>query len=111
MNPNNIALNPANNATYDVIDDTVNELYGSDGLLKDEFIHFGADEVVYYCWTQTEEITEWMKSMGFTTYDQVYQYFVQRVIRQTLNNYGDKNNKIIHWNDAYDTFGSKLDNK
>ena len=44
-----------------------------------------------------------MKSMGFTNYDQVYSYFVQRVINQTLNNFGNKINKIILWNDAYDT--------
>ena len=105
-NPNDIALDPSTDDTYNIIDGIFSEIFNPNNILiNDNYIHLGADEVVYRCWEETPSITAWMNQMGFTNYDQVYEYFVLRVINMTNTKYG-KN--VILWNDAYNTFGSSL---
>lgn len=75
-NPNNIALDPTTNDTYNIIDGILNEITQLN--YEEEYIHIGADEVVYYCWQQTPSINQWMTQNNITTYDQLYEYFVLR---------------------------------
>lgn len=64
------------NVSLDAIQAVLSEMVT---LSSDEFFHLGGDEVDQTCWENSAAVQAWMKTQGFTTTDQVYEYFVSVV--------------------------------
>lgn len=114
-NVNNIPLNPANEDTFTAVNGVLSELTAGlssspkrplEGVhvtsydLPQPWVHLGGDEVVYGCWGQDSEITSWMSQQGFTSYDQVYDYFYQRVLPTLTDE--TVNAQPLFWEEAFD---------
>lgn len=105
-------LNVADNNTFNVINDLLNEMTGgvpskpgqpSPGLFKDNFIHLGGDEVDTSCWSNTPAIAAWMQQEGYTA-DQAYAYFVKRVAGYAIA----QGHRPIQWSEVFDHFKDQL---
>ena len=94
-------LNPATNATFDVIKSLISECLT---LFPDEYFHLGGDEVRATCWNSTASVAAWMKQKGFTT-DDAYKYFVS-ITHATARSLGRKS---VHWEEVFNHFGGELD--
>jgi hexosaminidase len=99
-------LNPAVNATFDVLHDLYFDLTGGKrgaGLFFDNIMHLGGDEVNTDCWTNTPAVADWLKEKGFTA-DQAYMYFVQRAqkIAQSMGR------DVVGWEEIWNHFGTQL---
>jgi len=70
-----------------------------------EFFHLGGDEVDQSCWTNTPAVQTWMKSVGITTTDGVYEYFVEKVDAMTLA----LGKSPVRWEEVWVHFGTDLD--
>ena len=71
--------------TYDFLSLLFEEMVS---IFPSVHFHIGFDEVVYACWEQSEEITAWRTSMGFTSWEEVHGYFlanIQAIIHDRLN--------------------------
>eukprot|EP00049_Salpingoeca_infusionum_P022989 m.9815 g.9815 ORF g.9815 m.9815 type:complete len:552 (-) comp5496_c0_seq1:3325-4980(-) len=76
-NVNNGALNPANNATFDLLETLLTEL---GQIFPDSFFHIGGDEVSYLCWEEDPSVAAFMSQMGFgTNYQKLQQYYETRL--------------------------------
>ena len=71
-------LNPVPSAgLYDAVDKLLFEFMP---LFKTDVIHFGGDEVQnLQCWTEDAGVKQFMKDQGFTTVDEVRNYFETRI--------------------------------
>eukprot|EP00456_Euglypha_rotunda_P079822 TRINITY_DN7695_c0_g1_i1.p1 TRINITY_DN7695_c0_g1~~TRINITY_DN7695_c0_g1_i1.p1 ORF type:complete len:232 (+),score=35.28 TRINITY_DN7695_c0_g1_i1:85-696(+) len=80
-NINNYPLDPSNDLTLQMVDAVIGEMAK---LFTDQTFHLGGDEVVESCWTQNANVSDWMKSQGYTTGLQVFQYFeeIGRAVQQ-----------------------------
>lgn len=70
------------------------------------YVHMGGDEVIYGCWRNDASITSFMTAQGFTSYDQVLAYFVNRtdtLLRSNIidTDYTGEPVSIIHWEEVY----------
>jgi len=61
---------------------------------------------VYGCWSQDETISSWMVEEGLNSYDDVYNYFFQRV----LDEIGDMevNVKLVWWEEGFESNAQSL---
>lgn len=69
------------NKTLEVLENIFSELTGNanrSGIFPDDYFHLGGDEVNYFCWDNTPEVAEWMKSKGWKSHD-VYKYLIDSV--------------------------------
>ena len=71
-------LNPANNKTFELIEDLLHECTGgvasqpgkpSPGVFPDNFVHLGGDEVDTSCWSTTPAVSDWLKAQNMTADD------------------------------------------
>ncbi len=58
-------LNPLNQNVYRILKDIFEETV--DNFLQPDLFHVGADEVIFHCWNQTDQIVQSLESQGFTT--------------------------------------------
>ncbi|XP_077976592.1 beta-hexosaminidase subunit beta-like isoform X4 [Styela clava] len=70
-------INPIIDANYDFIKELFTEV---SSVFPDHYIHLGGDEVSFNCWKSNPDITAWMKQKNMTTYNQLEQYYIQKVI-------------------------------
>jgi len=104
-------LNVANNATFDLITDLLNECTGGkqskkdlpSGLFPDNFIHLGGDEVDTTCWTQTPAVAQWLQDHNMTA-DQGYAYFAKRVEDIAIA----QGRRPVQWEEVFVHFGKEL---
>jgi hexosaminidase len=102
-------LNPATEDTFNLITGMFSEVTGKvrgGGLFPDDFLHLGGDEVDPKCWETTPSVASWMKSKGYSS-DDAYRYFVNRADQITLA----QNRIPVHWEEVFNHFGTKLDNR
>jgi hexosaminidase len=102
-------LNPATNATFDLITSLLKEITGGQrgsGMFFDDLLHLGGDEVNTDCWSNTSSIASWMKSQGYTA-DQAYMYFVNRAHQIALSFGRDP----VAWEEVFNHFGTQLDKR
>jgi len=71
-NINNIPLDPTNDKTYQIIEAVVSAVVQ---VAPDQFMHFGADELVQACWKEDPNISAWMQKKGWTDYNLLLAYF------------------------------------
>jgi len=94
INVDNVPLDPSNDFVYNVLDGIISEM---SAYWIDDYIHLGGDEVVFGCWTSDSKIVNWMSQMGFTTGQQVMQYFENKV-QAIAQKYGKK---VINWEEVF----------
>ncbi|XP_065845351.1 uncharacterized protein [Oscarella lobularis] len=94
-------LNPATNATFDLIEGFLKEMAD---VFGDNFIHLGGDEVNTKCWDKNPEIQAWLKMKNFTD-DDAYKYFVSRAHQYAKN----EQKTSVNWEEVFNHFGSTLE--
>eukprot|EP00035_Acanthoeca_spectabilis_P015863 m.319055 g.319055 ORF g.319055 m.319055 type:complete len:630 (+) comp16445_c0_seq70:3-1892(+) len=107
-------LNVANNATFDLITDLLNEMTGGkastsgnpSGLFPENLIHLGGDEVNTDCWTKVPAVQAWLTAHNMTG-DDGYAYFVKRAASIAMA----QGRRPVQWVEVFDHFGSKLDKR
>ncbi len=62
-----------------------------------KYLHLGGDEVVYGCWENDKSIDAWMIKNGFTSFNELFIYFIMKV--DTLAY--DLQTTPIHWEEVY----------
>ncbi|KAL0215050.1 hypothetical protein P9112_007234 [Eukaryota sp. TZLM1-RC] len=76
-NVNSFPLDPSKNKTFEVIEKIASDVAG---LFNDAYIHLGADEPNFRCWTEYAPVAKWMKEQGFKDGGDVYRYFWSRAL-------------------------------
>jgi hexosaminidase len=97
-NINDFALNPSLDETYTVVNNILTDLVKASGSMTNK-IHLGGDEVVYGCWRNDTSIIDFYNSQGYTSYDQVLSYFVNKVDNGL--NAVFPGIKVIHWEEVF----------
>lgn len=100
-------LNPATNKTFDLIAGLLKDLTGGKrgaGVMFENLLHLGGDEVNTGCWTKSPSISAWMAANNFTE-DTAYYYFVGRAQEIARNQGRD----AVGWEEIWRYFGTKLD--
>jgi len=100
-------LNPASNETFEVLSDLFGDLTGKTrgaGLIPDNMMHLGGDEVDTACWASTPAVQAWMSAKNFTT-DDTYKFMVQSV--QAIAHAQGRD--VVGWEEIWDHFGTELD--
>lgn len=99
-NINDFALNPTLDETYTTIDHIISDMIKKTGTKR---IHLGGDEVVYGCWKNDSSIVSFMQQKGWTDYNTLLSYFVEKV-DAISNAYGTA---VTHWEEVF-TAGCKV---
>eukprot|EP01046_Picozoa_sp_COSAG06_P006592 COSAG06_NODE_311_length_17771_cov_31.730647_7_plen_362_part_00 len=97
-------LNPATNATYELLDDLMQDLTGGvrgKGLFPDNVVHLGGDEVNTACYESTPSIAKWLKEQGLTA-DGGYESFVKKY--QAIAH--SKGRDVAGWEEIWHHFGA-----
>jgi hexosaminidase len=94
-NINDFALNPALDETYTTVNNIISDMISATGS---KYIHLGGDEVVYGCWKNDTSVVNFYNSMGYTSYDQVLDYFVQKVDGFVTSQLGVT---VTHWEEVF----------
>jgi hexosaminidase len=95
-NINNYPLDPSQNLTFQVIQGLFQEMAA---IFPEQYFHVGGDEVEYPCWTQNPAIAAWMSQMGFTSGQQVFNYF--EVQLEGILKLPTVNRSMVVWQDAF----------
>jgi len=109
-NPCNVPLDPSNNFTYQVLEGLYRDMTGGSqgqGIFFEDLMHLGGDEVDSNCWALSPEIAAFMKAMNYTTYDQVYMYFVQHAHQLAIS----MGRSPVCWEEVFNHFGTQLDKR
>ena len=79
------------------------------GVATDEFFHLGGDiiGVNQACWSETPSVQAWMASQGYTSTDQIYQYFVDNTNTMAIN----LDKSPVRWEEVWSYFGTSLDKR
>lgn len=110
--PSEDCLNPldlSKNETYEFLDGMFSEMTGRKhgaGLFPDNFFHLGGDEVDTACWSKVERIANWLKEHGMNN-QEGYHYIVHKAGQIVL----DQNRNPVNWEEVWNAFGTKLDNR
>jgi len=97
-NVNNIPLDPTNEFTYMVVDGLFSEI---SKLFIEEYFHIGGDEVVYNCWKEDSNITNWMQRNGIQTFDQLMALYLNKLFAAMKSN----KKGIIAWQEVFSSYG------
>lgn len=87
-------VDPTKNITYEFMEKMFRELTE---VFPDNFVHLGADEVGYECWSTNPDIKRYMKQKGYKKYDQLQSEYIER-IHQIVNSL---NATSIVWQEAF----------
>jgi len=99
-------LNPANPATFELIDALLGECTGREqnkGLFPEHLIHLGGDEVKTKCWTKTPSVAKWLNASNLTAQG-AYGYFVNKTAHLAIK----MGRRPIQWNEVFINFGAAL---
>jgi hexosaminidase len=96
-------LDPSSNATFALLQTLMTEVTGGRkraGLVPEDLIHLGGDEVDLSCWSQTPRVASWLKANNFTAKD-AYRYIVEGA-HDIVYAAG---RTPVNWDEVYDNFG------
>ena len=96
-------LDPSSNATWSLLQTLITEVTGGRqgaGLVTENLIHLGGDEVDLSCWSQVPRVASWLKANNFTTKDG-YRYIVEG----THDIVYAAGRTPVNWDEIYDNFG------
>jgi len=100
-------LDPSSAQTWEVLGGLLGEITGGSqgaGLLPDNFVHLGGDEVDTGCWTNTPHVQQWLTANNMTT-QQAYMYFVEQAHQMII----PAGRNPVNWEEVFNNFGSALD--
>ncbi|KAF2878769.1 hypothetical protein ILUMI_27396 [Ignelater luminosus] len=95
-------MDPTKESTYSFLQKFFEEVVK---VFSDQYLHLGADEVGYECWESNPDIKEYMEQHGLTSYRQLEDLFVQKLLDIVHN----LKAKTIIWEEAF-TNGLQLRN-
>ena len=101
-NINNVALNPTNPQTYEVMKAVIDQMMQSG--FSDQYYHFGGDELVTDCWLSDPSISSFMKEKGITNPVQLLFLFEDQLRRVYL----PLNKTMICWEELALEYGYKV---
>ena len=84
--PTNRFTDGCNDYPFDATNEKVYEFLDK---FPDNFLHMGGDEVQTACW-ETPHVLQWMNSHNMTNFNQLEEYFLQRV-----QVFAERNQKVI----------------
>merc|ERR1711907_100261 len=93
--------------TFDLLDGLFGDFTGHSrgaGLVPENLMHLGGDEVNTNCWTKSPTISKWLADHGYTA-DDGYKYFVKRA--QGIARAQGRD--VVGWEEIWDHFGTGLD--
>ena len=96
-------LDPSSNATFALLQTLLTEVTGGRkraGLVPEDLIHLGGDEVDLSCWSQVPHVAAWLTASNFTAKD-AYRYLVERA-HDIVYAAG---RTPINWDEVYVNFG------
>uniref|UniRef100_A0A2C9K234 Beta-hexosaminidase n=1 Tax=Biomphalaria glabrata TaxID=6526 RepID=A0A2C9K234_BIOGL len=77
FNGNYGPINPALESSFTFLSAFFKEI---NQTFKDHYIHLGGDEVSFDCWSTNPVIQKFMQSINITTYAQLEEYYMQRLL-------------------------------
>ncbi|XP_061372251.1 beta-hexosaminidase 1-like [Gastrolobium bilobum] len=86
--------------TFDVLSGILTDMRK---IFPFELFHLGGDEVNTDCWSNSSQVTEWLRNHHMTAKD-AYQYFVLKAQDIALS----KNWIPVNWEETFNTFPTKL---
>jgi len=89
---------------FPLLKSVFSEMFGSEGIFQDDFVHFGGDEVEVGCWNGSSRIQTFMQQNNFTNLGQVYLYY----IIQTHEIAAQLGKTVINWEDVWIYFSDSL---
>jgi hexosaminidase len=92
-NINDFALDPTQDATYDIVGKVVGDIIQASGVKN---FHLGGDEVVYGCWNNDTDIVTFMEANGMSS-DDLLEYFVLKADDITRS-FGAT---PVHWEEVF----------
>ena len=100
VQPNPGQLDVINPKTYEVVKNVYSEL---SGRFTDNFFHVGGDELQTNCFNFSKEIREWFAADKSRTFFDLNQYWLDHAmpIFTSTKNTGNKNRRLIMWEDVY----------
>jgi hexosaminidase len=99
-NINNLAMDVSNNFTYQLVNGFLSEIAA---LFPDAYLHLGGDEVVFGCWFDDPAISQWAAKKGFTTGEQIENYFENLLQQMVLPSSKSRiNKKMVVWQELFD---------
>jgi len=99
-NVNNIALNPALDKTYEIVNGVLSDIIKT---TTEKYLHLGGDEVVFACWNEDPSITTFMSENNINSFNEMLGYFVEKVDNMVLS----LDATPIHWEEVF-TAGVKV---
>jgi len=96
-NINNYALDVSMEETYVTLGNILRDIVTSSGAKGSSRLHIGGDEVVYGCWSNDADIVAFMAKQGYTSYAQLFNYFIGRADGIVAG----LNKTAIHWEEVF----------
>jgi hexosaminidase len=94
-NPNDFALNPTIDKTYEVLEGIMKDVVNA---ANSKYFHLGGDEVVYGCWAQDDSIRAYMKENGFEgDYKKLLAMYTERADALAIS----MGQTPVHWEDTF----------
>lgn len=87
-------IDPTKNETYTFMRALLKEIVD---VFPDTYVHLGGDEVGFECWQSNEIITEYMRDNNITTYEQLEEQYIQRVVDMV----DDLKKRSIVWQEVF----------
>ncbi|KAF5274103.1 hypothetical protein FQR65_LT04501 [Abscondita terminalis] len=73
-------MDPTKNFTYEFMEKFLGEVFE---VFPDNYLHLGADEVEFECWSSNPEINAFMVTHNITSYTQLESYYIQKIINMS----------------------------
>lgn len=96
-NINNYALDVSMDETYVTLGHILSDIVTASGAKGSSRLHIGGDEVVYGCWSNDADIVAFMAKQGYTSYAQLFNYFIGRADGIVAG----LNKTAIHWEEVF----------
>lgn len=90
-------IDPTKQQNYEFIRNFLQEVVS---VFPDKYLHLGGDEVSYDCWQSSPIIKEFMQQQNLTSYSQVEEYYMQRLV--DIVKTFTKNASYIVWQEVVD---------
>ena len=103
----NMPLDPSSNETFSLMEQLFVEITGGSsrkGLVPEDLLHLGGDEVDLSCWTQVDHVKQWLADNNMTDRD-AYRYMVERA-HDYIYKFG---RTPINWDEVWANFGKTID--
>ena len=85
-------LDPSQNRTFDLIRGILTDY---DKVFPDNMLMLGGDEVIFRCYRESENITQYMNDNNISTYEDLFQLHINKV--KKIVNEINPNKRTLYW--------------